>query len=318
MTSAVSIRDISWTGHKFRRPATDRVGAYTTYPTESSPRRPARPAICQNSSTRSQRCPCLEPVSSGLSSCVNVADRAGMFTPTASVSVAKTKRTNFCWKQSSTNSRRMGNMPEWWYATPRSKRRLMSRYASSSPSSGMYRSKYLRCISLRRRSASLARFLRTDSSASHASNSSGSASSGGRGGPCAPNNKFNDLHACAPWQQSFRDMQKTMPGSVSAASSALASFVHSCAKFNGLGGLLPPPPPPRPANFGALPLPAPPANASARARCSASRSPRAAAAFAAFSGSLALRFSSAFNENNFWNCSASKTPPFRPAPSCVP
>lgn len=48
--------------------------------------RPARPAICQNSSTRSQRWPFEPGSSSGLSSCVKTTVRAGMFTPTASVS----------------------------------------------------------------------------------------------------------------------------------------------------------------------------------------------------------------------------------------
>ena len=47
----------------FLAPATLRVGAYTTKPCTSMPRRPARPAICQNSSGRSQRCPL--PRSSG-------------------------------------------------------------------------------------------------------------------------------------------------------------------------------------------------------------------------------------------------------------
>mmetsp|Transcript_23320 Transcript_23320/g.76632 ORF Transcript_23320/g.76632 Transcript_23320/m.76632 type:complete len:219 (+) Transcript_23320:808-1464(+) len=100
---------------------------YTRLPCVSRPRRPARPAICQNSSTRSQRWPCFEPVSSGLSSCEKATVRAGMFTPTASVSVAKTSLTSFCWKQSSTYSRRMGSMPLWWYATPFSSSPLMSR-----------------------------------------------------------------------------------------------------------------------------------------------------------------------------------------------
>eukprot|EP00965_Chrysotila_dentata_P049685 1647569-Pleurochrysis_carterae.AAC.1 len=56
-----------------------------TKPSSSIPRLPARPAICQNSSGRSARWP-GNPESFGLSSCEKTTVRAGMFTPTASVS----------------------------------------------------------------------------------------------------------------------------------------------------------------------------------------------------------------------------------------
>mmetsp|Transcript_33785 Transcript_33785/g.79072 ORF Transcript_33785/g.79072 Transcript_33785/m.79072 type:complete len:302 (-) Transcript_33785:446-1351(-) len=98
---------------RLRRPATESDGAYTTYPSTSIPRRPARPAICQNSSARRGRCPGRSP-SLGLSSWEKTTVRAGMLTPTARVSVAKTSFTSFCWKHISTNSRRIGSMPEWW------------------------------------------------------------------------------------------------------------------------------------------------------------------------------------------------------------
>mmetsp|Transcript_60544 Transcript_60544/g.118706 ORF Transcript_60544/g.118706 Transcript_60544/m.118706 type:complete len:347 (-) Transcript_60544:395-1435(-) len=112
-------------GTLFLSPATLRVGAYTIKPLTSIPRLPARPAICQNSSGLSQRWP-RPPPSSGLSSCVNTTVRAGMFTPTARVSVANTIFTRRAWKHSSTYSLRMGSMPAWWYAMPRFSRSLMS------------------------------------------------------------------------------------------------------------------------------------------------------------------------------------------------
>ena len=58
----------------------------TTWPTLSYPRRPALPAICMNSFEVSIR----GPESSRLDKHDSTLDRAGMLTPAASVSVAKT------------------------------------------------------------------------------------------------------------------------------------------------------------------------------------------------------------------------------------
>ncbi len=104
----------------------------TTWPNASIPRRPARPAICWNSfgiSTRRRRPSHLliRPITTV---------RAGMLTPSARVSVAKTTCINPRPKSTSTSCLRIGSNPAWWKPIPRRASRVMSLTCSSSRSSG--------------------------------------------------------------------------------------------------------------------------------------------------------------------------------------
>ena len=86
----------------------------TTWPTVSYPRRPARPAICMNSFEVKLR----GPESPRLESADNTLDRAGMFTPAASVSVANTTFSKPRWNSASTKPFQPGSKPAWWLAMP--------------------------------------------------------------------------------------------------------------------------------------------------------------------------------------------------------
>mmetsp|Transcript_10259 Transcript_10259/g.33894 ORF Transcript_10259/g.33894 Transcript_10259/m.33894 type:complete len:277 (-) Transcript_10259:2256-3086(-) len=157
----------------------------------------------------------------------------------------------------------------------------------------------------------------------------------------SPSNKFSDSQAWAPRTQSFRDMQKTIPGNLSAASSCFASLTHSLAKFTVTGPfrcccccwgpprppergdpLAPPRPPerpprpplpPPPLEEEAVPPP-PPLRAFALSSRSASRSARAACFAASFRSSVWARLRRLSLENMALKASTSNFFPLRPFP----
>ncbi len=88
----------------------------TAWPSSSIPRRPARPVSCVYSPAVSDSW--RSPVNLVSFSITTV--RAGMLTPTARVSVAKTTLISPSMKHASTASLNAGTMPAWWAAIPAS------------------------------------------------------------------------------------------------------------------------------------------------------------------------------------------------------
>eukprot|EP00962_Isochrysis_galbana_P040544 scaffold14707_cov129-Isochrysis_galbana.AAC.13 len=117
-----------------------------TIPRESIPRRPARPDIWMYSAAEGSR----KVSPSHLRSDENTTARAGMFSPSAKVSVAKSNRTRPSWKRISTTSLSTGSSPEWCTATPRrssgSSRSICSTCWSASPSVAIAASKTARMV----------------------------------------------------------------------------------------------------------------------------------------------------------------------------
>ncbi|CAM5636463.1 hypothetical protein SCALM49S_00002 [Streptomyces californicus] len=88
----------------------------TAWPSTSMPRRPARPVSWVYSPGVMSAC--CSPFH--LTSFSSTTERAGMLMPSASVSVAKTALTSPRTNSSSTTSLKVGSMPAWWAAMPRS------------------------------------------------------------------------------------------------------------------------------------------------------------------------------------------------------
>src|SRR5258708_4821178 len=86
----------------------------TPCPTLSIPRRPALPISWVSWPEVSEG----NPRPSNLVKAEITTDRAGMWMPSASVSVAKTTFTNPAWNSSSTSSLRKGSSPAWWTEIP--------------------------------------------------------------------------------------------------------------------------------------------------------------------------------------------------------
>ena len=95
---------------------TNGLHSTTAWPSSSMPRRPARPVSCVYSPGVSISW--WSPVNFVSFSMTTV--RAGMLTPTASVSVANTALISPSVKQASTTSLNAGTMPAWWAAMPAS------------------------------------------------------------------------------------------------------------------------------------------------------------------------------------------------------
>ncbi len=96
----------------------DTCGDHTTtaWPSESRPRRPARPVIWAYSPEDNPLRPCSRILVSRSITTV----RAGMLIPSDSVSVANTTRNKLDEKQSSTASRKAGISPAWCEPRPAS------------------------------------------------------------------------------------------------------------------------------------------------------------------------------------------------------
>mmetsp|Transcript_25409 Transcript_25409/g.83552 ORF Transcript_25409/g.83552 Transcript_25409/m.83552 type:complete len:202 (+) Transcript_25409:784-1389(+) len=93
---------------------------YTTFPSESKPRRPARPLICRNWSELK----CTE-------SPANTTVLHGMLIPMASVSVEITTRRCLARKRISTTWRYFLGKPPWWTPMPRLSARISTPSESS-------------------------------------------------------------------------------------------------------------------------------------------------------------------------------------------
>ncbi|CAM5367875.1 hypothetical protein STANM309S_04861 [Streptomyces tanashiensis] len=94
-----------------------RCQSTTAWPSTSMPRRPARPVSWVYSPGVMSAC--CSPFH--LTSFSRMTVRAGMLMPRARVSVAKTAFTRPRTKSSSTTSLKVGSMPAWWAAMPRSR-----------------------------------------------------------------------------------------------------------------------------------------------------------------------------------------------------
>ena len=104
---------------------------WTTLPTVSMPRLPARPAICVYSCAIKYLSAFPEQPESNFFKFTNTAVLMGQSNPIAKLSVAKSTRIYFLEIINSTISRKTGNIPEWWIPIPFSNRLTSDMYSGS-------------------------------------------------------------------------------------------------------------------------------------------------------------------------------------------
>ena len=174
--------------------------------------------------------------------------RAGMLTPAASVSVAKTALMRLSWKRLSTSPFSSGSMPAWWAATPRESH---SRRSSSSGRSGLARRK----ASTRAATSAPSKALRRPS--------------------------LSDADCSAAWSHPAREKMKTIAGSIRLRWRARTrkGIDATCprARLRSFGSPRPPYRPPRPPPHAPPPClpPRPPPRPPPRAAATRSRRRRA-------------------------------------------